>query len=239
LKIRTGQGVEIDLELAGLGARSYAFLIDWHIRILLAAAWVIAAVGLVWLLRQGADDVLEWIGERRLMTWVLLPAGLIYLLYHPLFEIATSGRTPGKRLAGIRVIGDDGRVPGVGAHLARNVFRLIDSLPLLYVLGIVVGLCNRRQLRIGDLAAGTVLIYEQAPSWVRLEAIIAGAAGDSPEGAEIARELDARWSVLGAVARREIALALLARLRPQASAATLTDAALRAMVRELGAAPAS
>ena len=61
----------------------------------------------------------------------------MYFLYHFALEIAMHGRTPGKRMAGIHIVTREGGSPGAGALLTRNVFRLVDSLPLLYGVGLV------------------------------------------------------------------------------------------------------
>ena len=67
---------------------------------------------------------------------VVLPSLALYFLYHPILEVLMKGRTPGKRIAGVRLVKRDGGVPGVGALLIRNVFRLIDSLPFAYCIGL-------------------------------------------------------------------------------------------------------
>ena len=57
----------------------------------------------------------------------------------------------------------EGQVPTTGALITRNVFRIIDSMPLFYVVGLLFVFFGRRHLRLGDLAAGTVLAMERAP----------------------------------------------------------------------------
>ena len=87
-----------------------------------------------------------------------------------------SGRTPGKRLAGVRVLTPEGLVPTTGALLTRNVFRIIDSMPLLYVVGLLFVFFSKRHLRLGDLAAGTVIAMERAPFLEKLRSCAAGMA---------------------------------------------------------------
>src|SRR2546421_10292875 len=72
------------------------------------------------------------------------------------------GSTPGKRMAGVRIVARDGGGPSAGALLTRNVFRLVDSLPLFYGVGLITVVLTRDNLRIGDMAAGTLLVFEQA-----------------------------------------------------------------------------
>lgn len=151
-------GVDLKISLAGPGARSYAFVLDWHIRLLVALAWFVAASFLVngtlaFVEGEGADQTLY-------MLAVVTPASAIYFLYHPVLEIVMRGRSPGKRMAGVRVVTIEGETPGPLALLIRNVMRLIDSLPVGYMIGLLATMISRDSVRIGDLAAGTLLVYE-------------------------------------------------------------------------------
>ncbi|MCY3838275.1 MAG: RDD family protein [Gammaproteobacteria bacterium] len=139
------------LPIAGLGGRSYAFLLDWHIRAIAGLAWYVASV---WALEgdfvpEETDSTFWWAA--------VAPALAIYFLYHAGFEILT-GATPGKRFVGVRIVDRNGRTPGIGALVVRNVLRPIDSL-VFYAVGLASVLLTRQAVRIGDLAAGTLLIY--------------------------------------------------------------------------------
>ena len=152
---RSPAGAGTDLPIAGLGGRSYAFLLDWHIRAVVGLAWYAATM---WILRR------EFIpAETDSIFWcvILSPSLAIYLLYHAVFEILTGG-TPGKRLAGVRIVDRNGRAPSIGALVARNVLRLIDSL-IFYAVGLASVLLTRQAVRLGDLAAGTFLVYVNGP----------------------------------------------------------------------------
>ncbi len=81
-----------------------------------------------------------------------------------------AGRTPGKRMTGLRVLTPEGLVPSTGALVTRNVFRIVDSMPAFYVVGLLFVMFGRRHLRLGDLAAGTVLAVERAPFLEKLDA---------------------------------------------------------------------
>ena len=139
------------LPIAGLGGRSYAFLLDWHIRAVAGLAWYAASV---WALDR---DFIPAQTDPSFWWAAVAPALAIYLLYHACFEILT-GATPGKRLAGVRIADRNGDSPGVVALLVRNALRPIDSL-FFYAVGIASALLTREAVRIGDLAAGTVLVY--------------------------------------------------------------------------------
>jgi uncharacterized RDD family membrane protein YckC len=211
LVVESATGVDVSLPVAGPGARAYAFVIDWHIRVVLALAWyVIGALiyNRAWNLAPPVAPSGPW------FVGVLLPAAGIYLLYHPLFEIATRGRTPGKRAAGVRVVTQDGAVPSVAAHLIRTVFRLIDSFPgFLYGIGLIVAGLTRNHVRIGDLAAGTLLVYERGHEPV-LEHVSTAALGDGLDAAaaELVNELLSRWTTLDVEMRDRLARTLLAKL---------------------------
>jgi hypothetical protein len=115
-------------------------------------------------------------------------------------------------MAGVRVISRDGSTPSIAALLIRNVFRLIDSLPLFYGIGLIAVIATPEHRRIGDLAAGTVLAYEApaAAAPAAPELATAAAAYDAV-AAELVAELLQRWPLLTTTARRRLALQLLSR----------------------------
>lgn len=235
LRVESVTGVPIDFAIAGPGGRSYAFIIDFHIRVLIAGAWIAAGMLALNSLEDRASAAAGWIA---LLT--ILPGLLTYLLYHPVLEIAMGGRTPGKRIAGLRIVTLEGTTPGAGAIVVRNLFRFVDGLPVLYVVGLVTAMISRRHQRIGDLAAGTLLVYEQAARAESLESLPgAGAArGVSAADAELVQDLIDRWPTLEPAQRLALAGRLLDRLDPQAAgahAAWLNDGnALTALQAWLG-----
>lgn len=199
LHVASATGVDLALRIAGLGGRSYAFVIDWHIRVAAAIAWL----GIGSLLLFG--DLLPRAGGGAALYGVLLPALAIYVLYHPVLEVAMRGQTPGKRLAGLRIVTLDGRVPATGALVVRNLLRLVDSLPALYAVGLTSVAATRQAVRIGDIAAGTLLVYDDAHT--RPAEAVPNAAA---EQAQLAAELLRRWPRLTPGARRELGQRLLA-----------------------------
>jgi uncharacterized RDD family membrane protein YckC len=220
LSIESDTGIEVSLPVAGPGARAYAFLIDWHARLILGVAWfVIAAVlynGRLSLTTSLTHDPL-WFGA------VVMPALAIYFLYHPVLEVAMHGRTPGKRSVGIRVVTRAGGPPGAGALLVRNVFRLIDSLPVAYGVGLTLMVLTKDSLRCGDMAAGTLLVYERPAADPALLQSAAQRVGVlDAAGAEIVADLLQRWTSLVPEARVRLARKLLQRYL--GSAADLSEA---------------
>jgi len=158
--VPSATGVDARIMLAGPGARSFAFLIDWLIRTGLSMVYVVVAALLIF------GNIDFEIDPDKETLWYLAgatPATAIYFLYHLILEPLMSGRTPGKRLAGVRVLTPEGLVPTTGALLTRNVFRIIDSMPLFYVVGLLFVFFSKRHLRLGDLAAGTVIAMDRAP----------------------------------------------------------------------------
>lgn len=160
--VDSATGVDVILPLAGPGARSMAFVIDWLLRAALAALWYVVTA--LWhnalhggdlTLRAPADAAPAW------YFLVVLPSLAIYFLYHPVLELLLMGCTPGKRRTGIRIVTRGGAVPGASALLLRNVFRLLDCFPGMYGVGLLAVANTREHTRIGDLAAGTLVVYER------------------------------------------------------------------------------
>ncbi len=160
LAVPSATGVDARIVLAGPGARAMAFVIDFLLRGALALVYLlIASIVLLGNFSFDPDS------DQRLL-WYLAgatPATAIYFLYHPVVEPLMAGRTPGKRMVGLRVLTTEGLVPTTSALITRNVFRIIDSMPVFYVVGLMFVFFGRRHTRLGDVAAGTVLAVERAP----------------------------------------------------------------------------
>src|SRR5262245_52834355 len=143
-RVATPEGIELTLGPAGPVPRALAWAVDFLLRI---AVVVVVLIAVSPLGRTGTGIVLI---AAFVVEW-LLPAW---------FETRWNGQTPGKRAFGIAVLNDDGtpvRWPGA---LTRNLLRAVDFLPLFYGIGLVAMLCNRDFKRLGDLAAGTVVVYQ-------------------------------------------------------------------------------
>jgi uncharacterized RDD family membrane protein YckC len=145
-RVATPEGIELTLRLAGPVPRALA----WSVDLALRAAIVLVVMTLASPLGRAGWGV------------VLLAAFFVEWLLPAWFEAQMRGQTPGKRLFGIAVLNDDGtplRWPGA---LTRNLLRAVDFLPLMYGFGLVTMLLNRDFKRLGDLAAGTVVVYQSA-----------------------------------------------------------------------------
>jgi hypothetical protein len=86
-----------------------------------------------------------------------------------IFEIIWKGKTPGKRVAGIRAIKDTGRALNVFEVIGRNLMRAVDALPTFYLVGILTVLISRKNQRLGDLLAGSIVVHDKAPEPVGLD----------------------------------------------------------------------
>jgi uncharacterized membrane protein SpoIIM required for sporulation/uncharacterized RDD family membrane protein YckC len=159
LFVDSATGVDVALAVAGPGARAFAFLLDWSFRLILAIAWYLVAAPLY---NRGLNFTRPLEPDATWYAFVIAPALAIFLLYHIVLEVLMAGQTPGKRLASVRIVALDGATPNVGALLVRNVFRVIDSLPIMYGVGLLTSMIRGDHVRIGDLAAGTLLVYDHS-----------------------------------------------------------------------------
>jgi uncharacterized RDD family membrane protein YckC len=144
--IATPEGVDLELTLAGVGSRFAAALVDTIVQGL-----VMLGLAIVLLLGLG--------GLGRAIYYVA--AFLVWFGYHVLFEVLASGRTPGKRWTGIRVVRVGGHPVTFLPSATRNILRLVDALPAVYLVGCVSILVTQRNQRLGDLAAGTLVIRDR------------------------------------------------------------------------------
>ena len=144
LTITTPEGVELELQLAGLGSRFIAQTLDLLIKVtaIILVGITLAIIGLT-----GVAIMIP--------TFVL-----ILYAYDVVFETFSNGRTPGKRAAKLRVVRTGGEPVDFVSSAIRNVLRLVDGLPTSYVPGIISILSTKRNQRLGDLAAGTIVIHE-------------------------------------------------------------------------------
>lgn len=145
-KLETPESIDLDIHIAGPLVRSLAFLLDSLIRIgisigLSFGLLLLGDTGIALLLISGF--ALEW-------------------FYPVLFEVFNHGQTPGKKIFGLAVVNDDNTPMGWSASIVRNFLRVVDFLPVSYLTGLVTMTASRDFKRVGDLAAGTVVIYRDA-----------------------------------------------------------------------------
>jgi len=144
-EVPTPEGIELSLRLAGSVSRALAWLIDLLVRLVAFGAMtvVVAVLGKL----GGALLLLVWFA----LEW----------LYPTAFEVWAGGATPGKKALGLAVLHDDGTPVRVSASLTRNLLRAIDFFPVFYGVGLLSMLLTRDFKRLGDIAAGTVVVYRE------------------------------------------------------------------------------
>jgi len=160
VSLQLNDGLDLSLPIAGPGARAYAFLLDFKFRTITALLWL--GVGSL-IYSKLADKDLGALFKHQsemFMAVIWIPVMVIYFLYHPVLEYTMKGRTPGKRIAGLRLVDGFGRAPSFQQIVIRNVFRLTDSLPFFYIFGLAVCFFSPHRLRSGDYAAGTYLVHD-------------------------------------------------------------------------------
>jgi uncharacterized RDD family membrane protein YckC len=149
--------------LAGLGSRFCAMLIDYVFIALLILLLILSLVLLgfsvaPWIREIGpdADRWFGWLFAVVLAIVVAMLSGGYFLL----FELVMRGQTPGKRSMKIRVIRDDGTPATANEILVRNIVRIVDFLPAGYAVGMIAMFLSPQWKRLGDLAAGTIVVKE-------------------------------------------------------------------------------
>jgi len=212
LTIATPEGVALELILAGLGSRFLACLLDTLIQLGVILALVLG-VGITGSDRPG------WV-----VAVVVVLVFLIVFAYDIAFETLNRGRTLGKQAAGIRVVGLTGEPVRFLASAVRNIARILDFLPGLYLIGTISIIATERDQRVGDLAAGTLVMRDRFPGMSRAPAPITVSAGAvatwdvsavGPAEVQAVRQFLDRRLELTAPARNYFAADLANRLAPR------------------------
>ncbi len=160
-RVETPERLSLDYDLAGLGSRLIALMVDTSIQagvILLVV--LLSAFGLESFLEQLVHQIGTSAGTWATAIILLIVFALIWG-YFLFFEWIWHGQTPGKRVAGLRVIKEGGYPIGFGDSAIRNLLRIIDLLPGIYGVGAMVMIFDSRSRRLGDLAARTLVIKER------------------------------------------------------------------------------
>ncbi len=221
LVIATPEGVELELTLAGVGSRFVSALIDFVIEGALIAAL--------------AGVLFATLAPELAAAGIALGAFALIWGYHVLFETLASGRSPGKRAAGLRVVRAGGAPVRLRSSAVRNLIRIVDLLPpVTYGVGAVSILATGRNQRLGDLAAGTLVVR------VRRAADQPGSSHGSPPP-PVPTDPSGDWDVSG-VGEAELSpvrrfLERRHTLEPAARARLAADLATRIRPRVLGAPP--
>jgi uncharacterized RDD family membrane protein YckC len=193
----TPENIEIEYELAGIGSRFLANLLDtfFQLAIYLGLWIIVGIVGLLLALSASAfsTSIAAFFGEVE-VAFALIAAFAILWGYFIWFETRWNGQTPGKRQIGLRVIRDGGYPINIFAAIIRNLIRIMDGMPVVALALISIGvfghqpgtaalgglcillpvlclLISGRYQRVGDFVAGTMVVKQRAPRVPTLEAL--------------------------------------------------------------------
>jgi uncharacterized RDD family membrane protein YckC len=177
----TPESVELEFVLAGIGNRALALTIDytlmWLAQVLFILLFVIFTQGLTGVLDQAGGNF----SQAPVWLWAifLLVTFAIFTGYFAFFETLWQGQTPGKRVAKIRVIRDNGKPVGLAQTTLRSLLRSVDDF---FFIGVFFIVFTKQEKRIGDMVAGTIVIQESSAN--RRENLIV-----SPAARELAAKL--------------------------------------------------
>ena len=143
--------------MAGLGSRFVAVLLDHLIQAGFYFVFILFGAIVFGALANRINLLGKWVIAGFIALNFLLLWG-----YYTLFEAFWHGQTPGKHIMKLRVIKDSGRQITLFEAMSRNLLRIIDYLPAFYLAGVITMLCTKRNQRLGDLAAGTIVVHERS-----------------------------------------------------------------------------
>ena len=161
LTISTPEQVAFHYEMAGIGSRFIASLLDHTILVvamvlIYCGAFALGATGVV--AAGGSEEGLA--GFYLLLAVIVIIIFLLFWGYFVIFELVWNGQTPGKRAARLRVIRRDGQPVSAGEVMIRNLVRIIDFMPGFYGIGLITMFIDKEARRLGDFAAGTIVVRE-------------------------------------------------------------------------------
>jgi len=161
VEVRTPESIAFRYELAGLGSRFLALIVDQAIQFATLGAIfggiILAASRLP---KHLAANAAEKLGESFAVAFIITVAFAVLFGYFILSEAVWNGQTPGKRLLGLRVVRDGGYPIDFGASLIRNLIRVGEALVGYYILAAISALISPENKRLGDLAAGTIVVRD-------------------------------------------------------------------------------
>lgn len=165
VEVATGESVAFSYELAGLGSRFLAVFIDFLIQVTVAVGILLLflLIGLALPDAKGsAAGTVDKVGDAIVIALFVVLAFIVFSGYFIIFETRWSGRTPGKRLVGIRVVRDGGFPVDFTSAVIRNVVRVLEFGLGFYILSAISALLSPQNRRLGDYAAGTIVVRDSA-----------------------------------------------------------------------------
>jgi len=226
VSVRTPESIAFRYELAGLGSRCLAVVIDLIIQIvvLVLIIWGITSIAgnAPASISKDGDDSFVRAAAIAIVIFIVFT---IFYGYFILFEAFWGGQTPGKKMLGLRVVRDGGYPLDFGGAFLRNLIRIVEQLLGFYLLSAISSLASPENKRLGDYAAGTIVVREGrlnkpltlADAIASGERKRSGAYLTDDERAMVDQFLGRRAN-LDPYKRRQIALALADRFRDRAPA---------------------
>jgi len=156
--IKTPEYVSLQFQSAGLGSRAAAFIID---QIILLIVNILIIIGLLFMINGTFMDFFSANMPSYLVAAAIILIFIIRWGYFFAFEYFSGGSTLGKKMLGIRVIQENGHSITLLSSLIRNLLRIIDSLPMNYLVGMLMIFFHTKHKRLGDLVAGTIVVHER------------------------------------------------------------------------------
>ncbi len=160
--VETPERIVLRYALAGAGARAAAWIIDLALQVLILGAGLVVSIFILGSDTGGADEPDSMgLGAGLAGAFYYILLFLVKWGYYVLFESLMRGSTPGKRAMGIAAVRADGEPMDFESVVVRNLVRAVDDFPVIPLLGFLVAISTRRGQRLGDIAAGTIVV--QAP----------------------------------------------------------------------------
>jgi uncharacterized RDD family membrane protein YckC len=168
IQVDTPEQISLEFPLAGIGSRFMGLAVDTLLQVLLYFAAFFALLGIE-KYAPALPAWLAWLPASWGPALLILFLFCVYWGYFAFFEVIWKGQTPGKKLAGIRVIKDSGRALNVYEVIGRNLLRAVDWLPSMYIAGIVSMMVSRRNQRLGDHLVGSIVVHDKRAEQIRPE----------------------------------------------------------------------
>jgi uncharacterized RDD family membrane protein YckC len=214
-QVVTPERVNLQYDIAGIGSRGAAILVDLMVQGAIAFVLYIAFFGLLLVSIvvgqvTGGADITSTAGFIIVAVLFIVALFVLTLGYNLIFEIIWNGQTPGKRTVGIRVIRENGYPIRATDAVIRNIVRIVDYLPFAYAIGVFTMLFNGRAKRLGDFAAGTIVVREGPRTTMAFPMPESDSSTTSlePDDATLVRDFLVRRTTLNPDARRALAARL-------------------------------
>lgn len=154
ISVITPEYVSLKFEVAGIGSRALALLVDWLVLITIGIILVLPAILFFGL----ADTIGGPLWSSTVIGIFMIVFIFMPTAYYVLMEYYMNGQTLGKKVMGLRVISDRGTAPGLFSLFLRNLLRIVDNMPFAYLVGMTTIFIHNKEKRLGDLAAGTLVV---------------------------------------------------------------------------------